>query len=244
MENFINDRSNPFQYNYRAEQLIKLPPPNSSSDSAIGVDTRSPVRLEDSLTRGYFKRTAEIPNSFKLLGAPEWNNRTGSLNPSEDEDRLIRDYKQRKLAKHNSTRKLTQLISSGNYLSPVQRVERLQDAIREQKRQGTFSLEERILQNPVEIEKETFPAKNRYAIETPTLLTITRHSGVWELSKAEGRYMWSDTGSFVYDSPGDIVYVKNLDKKNYGALTLSATSIHAPRRINLIERDRKKNATR
>ena len=243
MENFVQDRSHPYQYNYRAEQLIKLPPPNGSSEINAGADTRLSPALEESLTRGYFKRTAELPSSFQLLDAPQWNNRTGS-GQSEDEDRQIRDYKLRVLAKQNSQRKLSELTRSGNYLSPVKRVKQLQEEIRHQKRQGTFSLDRRILQNPVETEEEAFPTKNRFAVETPTLLTTTRHSGVWELSKTEGRWMWSDTGSFVYDSPGDIVHVRNLDKKNYGALTLSATSLNAPRRINLLERERKMNSTR
>ena len=202
------------------------------------MDTRPPPSLEASLQRGYFKRTAELPNSFKLLDAPQWNNRTGSVGQTEDEDRRIRDYKQRKLAKQNSQRKLTKLMSSGTYLSPVKRVQQLQEEIREQKRQGTFSLDRRVVEHPAEDDDELFTFNNRFAIEKPTLLKTTRHSGVWGLSKAEGKYMWSDTGSFVYDSPGDLVYVKNLDKKNYGALTLSATSLHAPRRINLLQRER------
>ena len=50
----------------------------------------------------------------------------------------------------------------------------------------------------------------------PTIAAIRRserqtrkyaHSGAWEMNKTEGRMMWSDTGSFDYDSKGDQVKV-------------------------------------
>lgn len=236
MQNFSHDRSHPYLYNYRAEELFKIPPLKSSPDAAVGLNGKTKVTLESGMLEGYFKRTEELPSSFKLVDAPAWNNRTGVINDSED--RQIRDYKQRKLARQNSQRKLKQLVRSGSYLSPVKRTEELQEEIRRQKREGTFTLDKRILRDPIEEKVELYSTNNRFAIERPRLLRSTRHSGVWELNKSEGRFMWSDTGSFEYDSPGDIVQVRNLDRKNYGALTLSATSLHAPRRITLLERNR------
>jgi len=41
------------------------------------------------------------------------------------------------------------------------------------------------------------------------------HSGVWEMNKIENRMMWSDTGSEVKDSRGDIVEVINPDGYNF-----------------------------
>lgn len=36
-----------------------------------------------------------------------------------------------------------------------------------------------------------------------------RHSGKWEFHDSEGCMMWSDTGSFDHDSPGDLIRVHN-----------------------------------
>jgi len=62
--------------------------------------------------------------------------------------------------------------------------------------------------------------KNRYAIEPSRKHTTTKHSGVWELSKADGRMMWSDTGSFIYDSCGDVLITHNPDAFNLEGPTL------------------------
>jgi hypothetical protein len=66
--------------------------------------------------------------------------------------------------------------------------------------------------------------KNRYAIEPSRKHTTTKHSGVWELSKADGRMMWSDTGSFIYESRGDVLQTTNPDALNLEGPTLSKPS--------------------
>ena len=67
-------------------------------------------------------------------------------------------------------------------------------------------------------------SKNRYAIEPSRKYTSTKHSGVWELSKADGRMMWSDTGSFIYDSRGDVLKTINPDAFNLEGPTLPRPS--------------------
>ena len=44
--------------------------------------------------------------------------------------------------------------------------------------------------------------------------TTDYHSGVWEFNKVENRYMWSDTGSFDFESKGDIRKVHNANAMN------------------------------
>jgi len=52
-----------------------------------------------------------------------------------------------------------------------------------------------------------------------------RHSGKWEFREAEGCHMWSDTASFDFDSPGDLIRVHNPAGFNFAApcLTRSVT---------------------
>ena len=79
------------------------------------------------------------------------------------------------------------------------------------------------------IEKNAVSTKNRYAIEPSRKYTTTKHSGVWEYSKADGCMMWSDTGSFVYDSRGDTIKVHNPDALNLEGPTLAKVSKAPPR---------------
>ena len=66
--------------------------------------------------------------------------------------------------------------------------------------------------------------KNRYSIEPSRKYSTTKHSGVWEYSKADQCMMWSDTGSFVYDSRGDVVSTYNPDALNLEGPTLAKPS--------------------
>lgn len=50
---------------------------------------------------------------------------------------------------------------------------------------------------------------------------VHRHSGKWEYNEAEGCPMWSDTASFVFDSPGDIVRVHNPTGFNFASPCLT-----------------------
>jgi hypothetical protein len=95
---------------------------------------------------------------------------------------------------------------------------------------GVFSLEKKVFQaalEPVDRSK----LRNRFAIEKINKRITNSHSGVWEPGKADGRSpnlsliidntyffnfrsMWSDTGSYEFDSKGDTNRVVNLDALN------------------------------
>jgi hypothetical protein len=197
--------------------------------------TLTTLQKEGVLT-GQFKRLEELPTSFKLLDALPWNNRVG--NPAGDVEGKIRDYKMRKLSQQNSQKNFEKLEKSNNYVSPIEYVDRMQEEIRKQKKEGTFSLTRRVNRNVLEDVEEPIDTRNRLSIEQSRIVRTSQHSGVWTASPTDGRYFWTDTGSFEFYSPGDIVRTRNLDKKNYGALTLSATSLNAPRRITLLEKAR------
>jgi hypothetical protein len=72
--------------------------------------------------------------------------------------------------------------------------------------------------------QEASAFKNRYSVEPSRKYTSTTHTGVWELSKADGRMMWSDTGSFIFDSRGDKVISHNPDAFNFEGPTLAKPS--------------------
>jgi hypothetical protein len=72
--------------------------------------------------------------------------------------------------------------------------------------------------------QEAYTTKNRYSVEPSRKFATTKHSGVWEYSKADGCMMWSDTGSFTYDSRGDVIKMHNPDSLNLEGPTLSKPS--------------------
>jgi hypothetical protein len=86
MENFVNDRSRAYQYNYRAEVLPdKLIPPVDQSKK-FHITTQSPdmikklqtLRDEDTtgILNGKFKVTQEMPIHPKLVDKGEWSSGT------------------------------------------------------------------------------------------------------------------------------------------------------------------------
>ena len=98
----------------------------------------------------------------------------------------------------------------------------IQDEVRRQKAEGTFNSKRQVFQQSEEpVNRKALV--NRAAIEPSFKFTTTKHTGVWEYNKAEGRHMWSDTGSFEYASRGDVVQVHDPDKYNYAKPNLTAT---------------------
>ena len=68
---------------------------------------------------------------------------------------------------------------------------------------------------------EALPTHNRLTTRPTIKQRSFQHSGVFEFNGQEGQWMWSDTGSFVRESPGDIVKVKNPNAYNFAAPTAS-----------------------
>lgn len=100
------------------------------------------------------------------------------------------------------------------YISPMESYNKILEEVRKNKSNGTFTTKTTIFQKVAEpVDRRTL--KNRLAIEPSRKYKVTEHSGRWEYNAAEGRHMWSDTGSFIYESRGDVVYTKNPDAYNY-----------------------------
>jgi hypothetical protein len=224
-ENFINDRSHPYVYNYRSEELPKVPTSHTTNTllSTNGLTNKKlstatlTIMKQDGILDGRFKRTQEMPVSYLLKDSTEWNTRVETHSLATRTERAIKGECNRMLARENSIKKMKAL---NKYISSIEGVMQLQEEVRRQKREGTFSTERRLdaaSESPI----DRGSLKNRFAIEHPRLQTQSDHSGIWELSKTDARPMWSDTSSFRLDSPGDIVKVKNIDRSNYGVLAMT-----------------------
>lgn len=225
-ENHVRDRSRPYQYNYRAETLefanvvepIDQPGKfHMSRTTTARAKEINEIQKKDRVQNGTFKRTQEMPIHPKLVDTPLWNSGT-ILNPKERDSNLERMTLESRAATAKHNRRIGQ---STKYKTPYEQSTDINDSVRKMKATGTFNKEEdhtHIHHNTEGKEKIVF--KNRNAVESSRKYATTRHSGIWELNKAEGRYMWSDTGSFVYESRGDITEVHNPDSLNLEGPTL------------------------
>ena len=106
--------------------------------------------------------------------------------------------------------------SSLKYVSPMESSQNILEEVRRQKKEGTFSTKKTVFQK-VEEPVDRSKLRNRLAIEPSRKYKVTEHSGRWEFNPVEGRHMWSDTGSFIYESRGDVVFIKNPDGYNYAS---------------------------
>eukprot|EP01036_Dinobryon_divergens_P034689 gene34689-44861_t len=203
MENFVADRSAPFQYNYRAESLDPLrinEPIDKPSKFHISTQLESTARdilaarAEDRIQAGHFMRTQEMPVNSKLQGAAEWNFST-TFERREKDRRLDTLTDKAQQWTHQITETLP---AKKQYDNPLKTTIKFQEEVRRQKKAGEFTLNKHVYQRP---------------LSPPHTRTSTAHSGVWEVGK-DGRSMWSDTGSYVYESKGDITKVVNLDGYN------------------------------
>lgn len=178
-------------------------------------------------------RADEPSTSLAVRDAPEWSKQVGTGTAAARRERELAAARALLLARRNSEQRAGGLR---DYVSLPEAVGALNEEIRRQKSEGSFSLTRRVdVQAEPPVDRRTLG--NRLAIERPRMQLVSSHSGLWEPSRTDGqRMMWSDTASFRLDSPGDTVFARNLDRRNFGALTLSATSLNAPRRIALLER--------
>ena len=144
----------------------------------------------------------EMPVSRKLKGKTAWN--TASL--TDDGERLQRAAALTLKAATNSRRAARKLE---NYTKPSQLPLRTLPA--DYRRPGQW-------EDPPSAPKPP-PTHNRQSTR-PTIKTRSfQHSGVFEFNGQEGQWMWSDTGSFARDGPGDVVKVKNPHAYNFAAPT-------------------------
>jgi hypothetical protein len=218
-ELYTRDRSKPYQYNYRAETLdyahivepIDQPQKfHVSRTTTAKAAEIAAIQKKDRLQSGYFKRNQEMPTHPKLENLAPWNN-TVTLSPKEREQTLQRMTLKSRAATAKVTRRLG---SSEMYKTPYEQSKEISNDVRELKRTGKFNKEEDHTHHHAKVAEQKVSVKNRNAVESSRKYKTNHHSGVWEFNKAEGRYMWSDTGSFVYESKGDIQKIHNPDALN------------------------------
>jgi hypothetical protein len=191
-ENYVKDRSNAYQYNYRAETLeplridepIDKPTKFHVSHTSSEYASKTLRRMtENPIQRGTFRRTEELPINSSLTGKPEWN-----LNTSFDRkgsERNLEKFTEKSL---QFTKKINQKLDTMEYKGPRKSEVIYAATLRRQKTAGTFvpaSFMDGADRSP--IDKATLV--NRNAIEPRRVFTATSHSGVWELSKIDNRYI-------------------------------------------------------
>ena len=132
-----------------------------------------------------------------------------------------------------------ELLELKSYIAPIERTRQFNESIRQAKSKGVFSVTSECvsLVPPPQAKAEEF--RNRYAIEPSRKFHYTKHSGKWEFNEREKRHMWSDTGSFEFESVGDQKFSHNPDSRNLEGPCLPAATSGFTRRINLIEKRKK-----
>lgn len=215
-ENLIHDHRN-FEYNYRAETL---PPknhepslrPNKFTITLKNNQAEVPTMRAQSGPLQEIPIHPTLPRPFAM----EWDGRCTLPEKVKEQNIMTMTHK----AKTNSAAKQKKLVDTSRYQSPLQRSINLQEEVRRQKKEGTFTAERQVFCAPEE-KVDRSKLVNRCAVEPSRKYKTYQHSGTWELNRTEGRFMWSDTGSFDYASRGDIVRVHNPDAYIYAKPTLS-----------------------
>ena len=257
-ENFVKDRSLPYNYNYRAETLdyafisepVDQPGKFHISRTSINdVEALNELRRNDRVQSGHFKRTEEMPTHPNLAGKTSWNTST-HLTAKEKQAGLDAKTERARVSTAKVNRRLNQ---SQDYLGPMAQQTDITLTVRQQKTSGQFvggpngTFNGHHVMSPVSAVRSSTAhdasqvdgrssrpsthaatdaddTKNRFTNEPSRKYTTTKHSGVWELSKADGRMMWSDTGSFIHDSRGDVFTTHNPNAFNLDGPTLPRTS--------------------
>jgi hypothetical protein len=221
MENFVMDRSKKYTFNYRAESVDSLrncepiDRPTKFHVSSQLESTASKIEQHMNMSlinRGQFKRTQEMPVHNRADEVGSWNSST-TITPKDISTGLDRKTKK---ALSSTSKSTTQLLKSSNYVSPKESVSKLSNLIVEQKRDQFF--DPRLWVNRPRVnEAEVFTKNESYnheAIEKDFRYKTDSHSGAWQFNESENRFMWSDTGSFKYNSKGDRIHSHNPNGMN------------------------------
>ena len=191
MENYAQDRSHQYTYNYRAESLDpmrNIEPLDKSTKFHVSVqlDTTAKeimkMKQENPIHRGQFHRTLEVPNHPNLIEATPWNNGT-VLTIKEQQQGLdhMTHHAQQWTGKVNKTLKL-----KSGYVSPMQQTILMQEKIRQQKHEGTFSASN-LINPPRKVPEMNYPKHNRVQNDKMKKVKLTEHSGVWGPNSVDGR---------------------------------------------------------
>jgi hypothetical protein len=162
----------------------------------------------DPVLAGRAKRTEEMPVHPNLSDKTKWAQSTIPI-ASELRANLNRIATG---SKANSDKKNSRLK---DYISVEKREEIKRVKMRELKASGA-DISKFIMTGKLE-DEPLFPTYNRMAKEPSLKYKVYSHSGKWEMNEAEGCMMWSDTGSFTKDGPGDLVRVVNKAAFNFAS---------------------------
>lgn len=216
-----------YQYNYRSEVMPPRNPPPIDKTSKFHISTQQPQEVEkiktmaieaSRLKSGQFNGTSEWIIHPDLIGATDWNCCTDLLPCDKN-----RAYDNLMKASTMHTKKQNKKIAlKKDYVSPRERSAQVAEEVRKLKASNSFSKDRPVFQSAEKpINRKTLV--NQFAIEPARKFKTTQHSGVWEFNAAEGRCMWSDTGSFEYDSRGDVEILHNPDRYNFSNPTMVGT---------------------
>lgn len=205
----------------------KNPPPIDKS-SKFHISIQSPEDVEliktmhfetNQLKTGQFNGAAEWIIHPALAGASQWNNSTELL--SVDKNKAYKDLMASSMA-HTRLQNL-KVAKKQDYVPPMERSAKVAEEVRKLKSSNSFSKDRPVFQSAeMPINRKTLV--NHFAIEPSRKYKTTKHSGVWEFNAAEGRCMWSDTGSFEYDSRGDVEETHNPDGYNFSNPAMTGTN--------------------
>jgi hypothetical protein len=244
MTNHANDRSRAMQYNFRAE--VNMPKNIQPIDKpgkfhistmldkeAIAI---AKTMREDRLQRGHFYRNQEMPVHPKLVDVAPW----ASSNVVDSNLKQQKYEAKGERAKKNTSKVNAELNDPElAYSTPYQQSKTISKLVREKKRNGTFTSSSSIFKKEDEkVDRSDF--RNHFVLEPSRKFVTHHHSGVWEHNKMDGKMMWSDTGSYIRDSNGDVQRSHNPDGYNFTGPNLAPApfTVAKEKRINLIEKIR------
>eukprot|EP01032_Pedospumella_encystans_P030185 gene30185-34072_t len=150
-ENYCKDRGGAYQYNYRAETLDSLRQVEpidkptkfhiSTQPETLALELKT-IRGTNRIQGGHFNRTGEMPVHPDLIDATPWKLSTEVV--LKEKDQRLADMT---LKAQQSTGKVNSLGSTFKhkpYVGPLKAAAELQDLIRKQKAEGTFSLKKQV----------------------------------------------------------------------------------------------------
>lgn len=221
--NSEHDRPNMYQYNLRAEHLPPknlehIPKPHKFKIDIMSDKRKAEIRAAkaaDPVLAG--KATcSEMPVNRKLAGKTAWN----MSSYVADKGRETKGKEMTERAKRNS-RRANGILE--NYVRPDKiPLARLVEHSTHYDNDGfnsEFTGKPHIYTKD---RPEDLTASYNRMTTRPTEKSRTfQHSGVFEFNGQEGQWMWSDTASFVRESPGDLIKVHNPNAYNFASPTMS-----------------------
>lgn len=215
MENYKADRSSAYRFNHRAESIDSLKQselidkPTKFHVSAQLESTAlalKELKKTNRIQAGHLKRSQLMPQHDREDTYEPWQYST-MLTPADRQKSLDAMNAKSK----NWTSKVTRTVpKKTDYINPVESANKLQEEVRRQKSLGIFQTTKKVFMEPLApVNRKEL--RNRCAVEPKKMRVTSKHSGVWERSRVDGRSMWSDTGANQFFSTGDIKIRSNLD---------------------------------